>query len=225
MFEHDPIARYQDLCIDAVDARRGARFWAAALGLKIGDAGKAIPLTGPGDAHRIWINEVPEARTVKNRVHLDVHAGALTDLEAIGARILRPQSGDRGWTVLADPDGQEFCAFIRDRVPDQRLYELVVDTADPERIAGWWARLFGVAVEQTEDYFHIEVPGAPFEVVVFARVPEAKSVKNRVHWDVLADPRLLIEAGATLVRPEGEDIRWTVLADPDGNEFCAFLPR
>jgi len=48
-------------------------------------------------------------------------------------------------------------------------------------------------------------------------------VKNRVHWDVeVADVGLLVDAGATLLRPQGSDLDWHVLADPQGNEFCAF---
>jgi catechol 2,3-dioxygenase-like lactoylglutathione lyase family enzyme len=224
MPEHDPIAQYKDLCIDAVDIQQAGRFWGVVLGLKVSGR-KTISLTGPTPMHRIWINEVPEVKTVKNRVHLDVHAGALTDLEAIGARVLEPQSGDRHWTVMADPDGQEFCAFVRDEVPDNRLYEIGVDCSDPEKITRWWAELYGVQAQQADGYWFHEVPGAPFEAVVFVQVPEGKKVKNRVHWDIRADPQRLMDAGATLIRPKGRGIRWTVLADPDGNEFCAFTPR
>ena len=58
-------------------------------------------------------------------------------------------------------------------------------------------------------------------------VPETapKSVKNRLHWDVYLDgetPEPLIDSGATLVRAPDDDITWWVLADPEGNEFCAF---
>ena len=51
-------------------------------------------------------------------------------------------------------------------------------------------------------------------------VPEPKTVKNRVHWDVLTPSvAALVEAGATVL---SEQPGWTVLADPEGNEFCAF---
>jgi len=57
-------------------------------------------------------------------------------------------------------------------------------------------------------------------------VPEAKTTKNRVHIDVTtADVGKLLAAGATRLRSKGEDnLRWDVLADPAGNEFCAFTP-
>ena len=75
------------------------------------------------------------------------------------------------------------------------------------------------------DWALTKAPGMPFEYLVFGAVPEPKTVKNRVHWDVwAADPQLLVDAGATLLRPRGGDIDWHVLADPAGNEFCAFVP-
>lgn len=215
-------ARFKDLCIDAVDIASAGRFWAAALGLTQHSEGGRAWLSGPTGEHTVWLNEVPEARTVKNRVHLDVYAGTLTELEALGARVRQPATADQRWTVLADPDGQEFCAFIRDEVPDYRLYEVVVDCADPASITGWWASVFGSPVQRGDGYQWLEVPGAPFESLVFVPVPEAKTVKNRVHWDVRADPDELVRAGATLLRAKGGDRRWQVLADPDGNEFCAF---
>ena len=62
----------------------------------------------------------------------------------------------------------------------------------------------------------------PFESMVFAPVPEPKTVKNRLHWDVYGDVDDLVARGAT---PLWEMPRWRVLADPEGNEFCVFAPR
>jgi hypothetical protein len=58
--------------------------------------------------------------------------------------------------------------------------------------------------------------------ILFHAVPEPKTVKNRVHWDVLGEVADFEAAGATVldVRP-----RWTVMADIEGNEFCVFPPR
>ena len=59
--------------------------------------------------------------------------------------------------------------------------------------------------------------------MAFNGAPEAKTVKNRVHWDVtVTDLQLLLDAGATLPRTKDNEIRWHVFADPEGNEFCAF---
>jgi hypothetical protein len=52
-----------------------------------------------------------------------------------------------------------------------------------------------------------------------------KTAKNRMHWDVaLRDdsPLALLDAGATVLRAPDAEIDWWVLADPEGNEFCAF---
>ncbi|MBA2716656.1 MAG: VOC family protein, partial [Propionibacteriales bacterium] len=56
-------------------------------------------------------------------------------------------------------------------------------------------------------------------------VPEPKTVKNRIHWDVkVASPDDLVNAGARLLRERDDEISWYVLADPEGNEFCAVTP-
>lgn len=229
----DTPARFKDLCLDAVDIEQAARFWAPTLGLEIRrrESGN-VWLVGPTPAHTIWINQVPEAVSGKNRVHLDVHTASIEELTGRGARIHTPASAEAHWTVLLDPDGQQFCGFVRDssseQVPDYRLYEVVVDCAagEPERLARWWGSVLGGELEGEGDWWGLsKVPNAPFEYLVFGAVPEPKTVKNRVHWDVdAADLQPLLDAGATLLRPQGGDIGWYVLADPAGNEFCAFVP-
>ncbi len=57
------------------------------------------------------LGPVPEPRTVKQRVHLDVSARDLAEVLDLGATVLRPQGGDIRWTVMADPEGNEFCVF------------------------------------------------------------------------------------------------------------------
>jgi hypothetical protein len=64
----------------------------------------------------------------------------------------------------------------------------------------------------------IDSPGPTFW---FNRVPESKGSKNRVHVDVYGDVDDLLGRGATLLAREES---WTVLADPEGNEFCVFVP-
>jgi hypothetical protein len=219
-----PIAQFKDLCIDANDPARLGRFWAAVLGRawEAKEDGDGL-LTGPTTQHTIWVNKVAEAKTVKNRVHLDVYARDTTDLEALGATIVEPQ-GARRWTVMADPEGGEFCAFLRSELPAERLHGLVVDSADAESLAQWWGGVYGVALTRNDGWYTLEgVPGMPILTMDFVTVPEPKTLKNRVHWDVTAaSVALLVEAGATVVREPGGDIGWHVLADPEGNEFCAF---
>jgi hypothetical protein len=217
------IASFKDLCIDAVDVDLVGRFWAEVLGRGVERKGDLLHLTGPTEQHGIWINPVPEPVTVKQRVHLDVHVASTGDLLAVGATPLDVTSFS--WDVLRDPEGGELCAFTREQVPDERLYEIVVDAHDTRAQAAWWAEVLGGRLEADGDGESVEaIPGAPFEFLVFEPVPEAKTVKNRIHWDVdVSDVRLLVEHGATVLREPDDDISWTVLADPEGNEFCAFV--
>jgi hypothetical protein len=219
------IARFKDLCLDAGDPARLGAFWAAVLG-RTGEAqddGDGL-LTGPTPQHAIWVNRVPEAKTVKHRVHFDIYARDLADLEALGATIVEPQNGTRAWTVMADPEGGEFDAFLRSELPAERLHGLVVDSADPQAQARWWAGVYGVSVTENDGWSTLEdVPGMPILTMDFVPVPEPKTVKNRIHWDVTVPTVTpLVAAGARLLREPGGDIGWYVLADPEGNEFCAF---
>jgi len=222
------IAIWQDLCIDAVDADSLGHFWAEVMGLdfKAHDDGDA-QLDGPTAEHRVWINTVPEPVSVKQRVHLDVNALAVDDVLALGAT---PEDLDSfRWKVLRDPEGGELCVFVREEVEAYRLYEIVVDSVDPYSIARWWADALGATYGErveTDEAWVEQIPGAPFDCIVFGAVPEPKTVKNRIHWDVdTADVQLLVDHGATVLRRPDDDIRWHVLADPEGNEFCAFTPQ
>ena len=68
---------------------------------------------------------------------------------------------------------------------------------------------------------------------MFGRVPEGKTVKNRLHLDLApytsqdraAEIARLLERGATLVDIGQGDVSWTVMADPEGNEFCVLSSR
>lgn len=220
------IATWKDLCVDAVDAGLVGRFWAGAVGLTYEDLPDGdARLTGSTEQHGIWVNTVPEPVTVKQRVHLDVHAASVDDVLALGAA--PDDVVGFPWKVLRDPEGGELCVFERDwpegGAPGYRLYEIVVDSDDPPAIARWWADALGATYGEREgDAWAEQIPGAPFDCIDFVAVPEPKTVKNRIHWDVdTADPSLLTDAGATVLQ---EQPRWTVLADPEGNEFCAFLP-
>ncbi len=219
------LATYKDLCIDVSDAERMEPFWAGALGLRADTLadGDSV-LVGPTPQHRVWINAVPEERTVKQRVHVDVIAASVEALEELGA-VRRSADGEFPWMVLVDPEGGELCVFVREEVPDYRLYELVVDAVDPAPIARWWGEVLGGRVVDSERGFSYvdQIPGVPFDSFDFIPVPEPKTVKNRIHWDVVADElQPLLDAGARLVRERDDEIEWTVLADPEGNEFCVF---
>ncbi|MGN9775883.1 VOC family protein [Micromonospora sp. H33] len=230
------IVRFKDLCLDAADARELGGFWGRVLDGEVVDAGggdtRVDPRAARSGAESIWVNRVPEPRTVKTRVHLDLRLSGADPaplLEA-GARLVREPDAEIDWWVLADPEGNLFCAFASGEGARPGPFELVVDTADPAAQARWWAGIVGGTAEISEKGYAyiVGAAGFPWEYWVFDPVPERKTVKNRMHWDVdLLDPEptALIRAGATLLREPTDQTRWWVLADPEGNEFCAFPPR
>jgi hypothetical protein len=225
-------ARWLELCMDTVEngPRLGA-FWAAVIGgrhraSRRDPAGDVVVdgLEGGG----IAMCPVPEPKSAKHRVHLDVYTASIADLEAIGAHVLLPAeaSGFR-WTVMADPEGGEFCAFVRepDALPPYRLHGVGVDCADAGAMARWWGERFGIEAkpDPAGDWWTLEgVTNDPVLTFDFAPVPEPKTVKNRVHWDVYGDVEDFEAAGARVL---WRMPRWTTMADPEGNEFCVFPPR
>jgi predicted enzyme related to lactoylglutathione lyase len=109
---------------------------------------------------------------------------------------------------------------------------LCVDSRDPSRLAAFWQEALGWRrTYEEEDEIVLEPPaGSPQDGVVpdllFLRVPEEKSVKNRLHLDLRpadqsAEVARLEGLGARRVDVgQGSDVTWVVLADPEGNEFC-----
>jgi hypothetical protein len=226
-----PDVAFKDLCIDADRPDVVGPFWADLLGLEaVRQDDGDYRLEGVPKERTVWINAVAEPLTGKNRVHLDVRLPA-DDTAVPDASVVRERDDEIGWRVLADPDGLVFCAFgPHPRHPEAPggPIELVVDAADPLAIATWWAERTGATVhheEETPSVWLVGAAGFPFMFWVFNPVPEPKTAKNRMHWDVrLVDASIadLLEKGATLVRAKDDTIGWTVLADPEGNEFCAF---
>jgi hypothetical protein len=223
----EPLARWKDLCLDANDPSLLAEFWAAVIGLEVVSSEGNMSLEGSLPSQRVWANEVDRPKIVKNRLHLDVYAGSVADLEALGATVLAPaeETGFK-WTVMADPEGGEFCCFVRDPadLPAYRLHGIVIDCLDPRSAAAWWGNVFGVEPRTWEGHdWHTLEHATPDPVLTldFVPVPEPRVGPNRVHWDLTGDVDAILAAGATRL---WEMPRWTVLADPEGNEFCVF-PR
>ena len=114
--------RIQCLCVDSAHPSKSADFWEAALGWRrTQDTEKEVVLEPPagspedGVAPDLLFLRVPEPKTVKNRLHLDLRpadqAAEVARLEALGARRVDIGQGDVSWIVLADPDGNEFCVL------------------------------------------------------------------------------------------------------------------
>jgi hypothetical protein len=137
-------------------------------------------------------------------------------------------------------------------------FQVTIDSSAPHELADWWAEALGWQVEPQDEAFirrmvetgaaseadttrhrgalvwrvgaalNSPEPGRPR--LLFQRVPEAKTVKNRMHLDVRVGPERreeeiarLLGLGATeLWRASQGPYEWATLADPEGNEFCVF---
>jgi predicted enzyme related to lactoylglutathione lyase len=116
---------------------------------------------------------------------------------------------------------------------------IVVDCADPERLARFWAALLDGAVEERigtspmgPRYVVLHPHGDANVALTFQWVPESKRSKNRLHLDVVAVQgldavtRIVEELGGSR-RPEGDFSEqgwaWRVMTDPEDNEFCLIL--
>ena len=135
-------------------------------------------------------------------------------------------------------------------------FQVTIDSSSPHELADWWAEALGWQVEQQDEAFirrmvssgaaseddttrhrgalvwkvgaAITSPDPNRPRVLFQTVPEAKTVKNRIHLDVRvgaerreAEVARLVGLGATeLWRASQGPYEWATLADPEGNEFC-----
>jgi catechol 2,3-dioxygenase-like lactoylglutathione lyase family enzyme len=106
------------------------------------------------------------------------------------------------------------------------VQHVVIDTRDPQLVAGFWAQALGREIVDDWGGFVRLAPDRAGTQLAFAAVPEAKTIKNRVHLDLTADDRQraaeeLIATGATMIETRTQDGHtWSVMADPEGNEFC-----
>lgn len=113
-----------------------------------------------------------------------------------------------------------------------RVQNVSVDARDPMRIAEFWRDALGWVITSGDDADEVvlEPPADSAYAglvpdILFLRVPEEKSVKNRLHFDLRPDDRdlevaRLLALGAREVSVGQGDVTWVVLADPEGNEFC-----
>lgn len=114
-----------------------------------------------------------------------------------------------------------------------RYTELCIDCADPEKLAEFWCEVLDYKITERDDD-EVEIKGSrdTDPSILFARVPEKKTVKNRLHIDLSpsdreqdAEVERIKALGATPVDIGQGDVSWVVLADPEGNEFCVLSQR
>ncbi|MGW3941240.1 VOC family protein [Streptomyces phaeochromogenes] len=244
--------------IKALDGPAVGRFWAEALGWSVfspgvttyvGPAGGPVgaPDGGP-DGELVWphpvavcidVVPVPEPKTAtKNRTHLDLATTSaahqtelVARLRALGAMPVDVGQRDVPWTVLADPEGNEFCVLepreiYRDTGP---IAAVVVDCVDPRAMGRFWGEAMDWTVhEVTDDHASLRSAKSGGPYLEFLRTPDVKTVPDRVHLDLLpypgddkaAEVARLRALGATDLDLGQGDVPWTCLTDPEGHEFC-----
>jgi len=242
--------RLVHLVIDSANPLTVATFWAQALGwipvIEGPDEVVATPAGLPYPATTAWplvCVTVPEPKTGKNRVHLDLastspgdQAAQVERLVGLGATPVDIGQGDVPWVVLADPFGNEFCVLEPRPVyaGTGPIAAIVVDCADPEAMARFWTQAAGWPVTRAEeDMIALRAPSGEGPFIELLRSDDPKQVKNRIHLDVApfpdgdltAESARLQAVGAKLADVGQGDEDWIVHSDPDGQEFCVLTPR
>lgn len=242
--------RLVQITMKALDDSALGRFWAEALGWGMDSEGPGVTNLQPVDlvypdpvAVCVDIVADPEPKKVKNRVHLDLattsrtHQTELVErLRGLGATPADVGQGDVPWTVMADPEGNEFCVLeprplYRDTGP---VAAVVVDCADPRQLARFWDGAMDWTLhEVSDDQARMRSAQGVGPYLEFIRSADTKSGWNRVHLDVrpypgddmAAEAARLRALGATDPGIDQSALGWTVLVDPEGNEFCVLTPR
>ena len=134
-----------NVTVDCTDSRMLARFWAEVLGWHVFHDDDPEVLVAPsfpyrGDGPTMLFIPVPEGRSIKNRVHLDIQPTDRTRDEEVerliglGARLVEDHRGPdgTGWVWLADPEGNDFCVERGrpERVARSRVFQLNEDRRD-----------------------------------------------------------------------------------------------
>ena len=232
--------RLISVVFDALEPVRLARFWVDALGWTVTveqpdeiavEAGQAVEW-GDGGTPCLTFVPVMDPKTGKNRVHLDLvsttrqhQRDTVERLLALGGRRVDIGQGDVPWIVLADPEDNELCVLEprADYAGTRDIAAVVLDCADPERLAGFWSQTTGWPVASfTPDVVSLRHPGAGAPHLELLTVPEPKHGKNRLHLDVAPYPgdalagevARLEAAGARRVDIGQGDVASDVLAEP-----------
>jgi predicted enzyme related to lactoylglutathione lyase len=232
---------------DSNDPSRLARFWAEALGWRIViDDEHEVEIAGSDTDVNVIFGTVPEPKSQKNRIHFDLHSssndqhrGNIERLVALGAKRIDIGQREVAWTVMADPEGNEFCVepesvFASETGP---VGAIAYDALDPGRLGRFWSEASGWPIVDQGDWgVALRAPSGTGPFITFGGGIErtaAKSAKNRWHLDVAppmdgdqgAEVERLIMLGARRIDIGQGDVAWVVMADPEDNEFCVLTPR
>jgi hypothetical protein len=233
-------SRLLAVCVDANDPLRLARFWASALGWHASDDISGAIALVPNDGTRFQIHflPVPEKKAGKNRIHLDLTTTSTDDMTGTVERLIElgarhvdiGQGPDEPHVVLADPEGNELCVIEPDNSFLADCGRLGSITCDGSREVGYfWSRALGwPLVWDQDEETAIRTPDGTGPFITWGPPIPPKLTKNRLHLDIApvgpgdqrAEVDRLVSLGATRVDIGQGDVRWVVMADPDGNEFC-----
>ncbi|MBW3604366.1 MAG: VOC family protein [Actinobacteria bacterium] len=239
--------RLYSVVIDCGDHVAQARWWAQTLRwtvVHVDDHEAAVEPSSasPHDLALVFV-PVPEPKHGKNRIHLDLgsptaqaHRDLVDQAQARGASAVDIGQKEVSWTVLADPEGNEFCVLAPDRRVEEpgALAAIVVDARRPAPLARFWAEAGGWRIScESHLVARLRHPERRRPTMDLVAVADPTSGKNRVHLDVApdidgeqrAEVERLVRLGARPVDIGQGDASWVVLADPEDNEFCVLSPR
>jgi hypothetical protein len=185
---------------------------------------------------------VPEPKTTKNPIHLDLvsesveHQREIVDrLIALGASRIDIGQGDVPWVVLADPEGNEFCVVLRGEflADTDFIGAVVFEPANPATGYFWGEAIGWPVVYDQDGDVAIRAPDGRGPFITFGPPGVARSGKNRLHLglaphaddDQATEVDRLIALGARRIDIGQGDVPWVMLADPNGNEFCVLSPQ
>jgi predicted enzyme related to lactoylglutathione lyase len=239
--------RLINVIVDSGDPRALAEFWGGLLGWPVSHPQPGeVDLLPPPDDGCQWelvFVEVPEPKTVKNRLHLDLASRSADEQMAIVARAIelgakRVDIGQRNvpWFVLADPEGNEFCVLESrpEYLESGAVAAVVVEAEDPSAQAEFWSAATGWPVARGgAELAALRDPDGRGPWLEFLRGAGQKVVKNRLHLDVApevggsvrAEVERLTAKGASMSDLDQDENPWSVMVDPEGNEFCVLTPR
>jgi len=245
--------RLYSVVIDARDPLRLAGWWAGTLdwwpGEMTPEECTLLPPEGEAGLPLVFCrtDDLDVTARERQRLHLDLatrtvqHQGAhVLGLIADGAERADIGQGDVPWAVLTDPESNLFCVLEpRPAYAGTGAVAALVQVAhDPARLAAFWQAASGWDIvregPQGVSLRHPDGHGPYLEIL---HGDAAKAGKNRWHLDIapfhhgdpVAEVARLLALGATRAdvgqsaAPPGT-VTWTVLADPEGNEFCVLRP-
>jgi hypothetical protein len=233
--------RLWSVVFDANDHIAMAKFWSGALGWPFDMTATYTYVRGEDDrVPRLEFVPSDEPKAAKNRLHIDLstmsekeYAATIERLLGLGARHADIGQSDITWTVLADPEGNEFCVLEPDHRTDHAapIATFCLDADDVRTMAIFWSGATGYPISRCDTVAILD-PGTGPPLTMGPKVAP-KHGKNRLHFDVCpsaggdqrAEVERLVALGARRVDIGQSDVPWVVLADPEDNEFCVLTPR